>query len=114
MSRLYCLAKRERSGHAGRRQPSDRLLALRREEAEASSNEAVTYKEFAKRIERMREENLAFLSRSKRAGKSSREGFESAHAAGHKCCAEISNRTIPTTNITPPKIIARRPISRYG
>ena len=56
-------------GHAGRRETSDRLTRLRGQEAEEGSNEAATYNQFAQRIEQMRDENLAFLSRSKRAGK---------------------------------------------
>jgi SAM-dependent methyltransferase len=53
----------------GRAAPSDRLLELRRKEAEAHSNDFATYTDFATRIERMREKNLAYLSSAKKAGK---------------------------------------------
>jgi SAM-dependent methyltransferase len=55
--------------HAGRRPVSDRLQALRQAEDRAHSNELATYQEFARRIERMKAENLAYLDRAKRAGK---------------------------------------------
>jgi len=57
------------AGHAGRRMVSERLLELRRREMQDESNEISTYKEFAKRIERMKDENLVYLSRAKRLGK---------------------------------------------
>ena len=49
--------------------PSDRLRQLVRAEAEEHSNDFATYLEFARRIERMKAENLAFLDRAKAAGK---------------------------------------------
>lgn len=55
--------------HRGKREPSDRLLAMRQAEIEEKSNEFETYLEFARRIERMKEENLSYLDRAKRAGK---------------------------------------------
>jgi hypothetical protein len=55
-------------GHLGRRQPSPRLEALRAAEEEASANELETYRDFAVRIEQMKEENLAFLDEAKRLG----------------------------------------------
>jgi SAM-dependent methyltransferase len=55
--------------HEGRRQPSERLKALQQAEMADKSNEFATYLDFARRIERMREENLAYLSEAKRAGK---------------------------------------------
>jgi 2-polyprenyl-3-methyl-5-hydroxy-6-metoxy-1,4-benzoquinol methylase len=55
--------------HAGKRPVSDRLAALRQAEAQAGSNELATYHEFARRIERMKAENLAYLDRAKQAGK---------------------------------------------
>lgn len=53
----------------GKRPPSDRLQALRQLEVEEKSNEFSTYTEFARRIERMKEENLAYLEKAKRQGK---------------------------------------------
>ena len=55
-------------GHLGRRQPSPRLEALRAAEEESSANELETYRDFAVRIEQMKEENLAFLDEAKRLG----------------------------------------------
>lgn len=55
--------------HRTRRQPTDRLNRLRAAEAAASSNELETYLEFARRIERMKAENLAYLDEAKRLGK---------------------------------------------
>jgi 2-polyprenyl-3-methyl-5-hydroxy-6-metoxy-1,4-benzoquinol methylase len=55
--------------HAGRRPVSERLQALRQAEDQAHSNELATYQEFARRIGRMKEENLAYLDRAKQAGK---------------------------------------------
>ncbi len=55
--------------HRARARPSDRLEALRHEEAVAGSNELASYRRFAERILRMRDENLAYLDRTKAAGK---------------------------------------------
>jgi len=55
--------------HRERARPSDRLEALRHEELVAGSNELATYHRFAERLLRMREENLAYLDRTKAAGK---------------------------------------------
>jgi 2-polyprenyl-3-methyl-5-hydroxy-6-metoxy-1,4-benzoquinol methylase len=55
--------------HAGKRPVSDRLAALRQAETQAHSNDLATYQEFARRIERMKAENLAYLDRAKQAGK---------------------------------------------
>jgi 2-polyprenyl-3-methyl-5-hydroxy-6-metoxy-1,4-benzoquinol methylase len=55
--------------HAGKRAPSDRLEALRKAERDDRSNEFSTYLEFAGRIERMKEENLDYLEKTKRKGK---------------------------------------------
>jgi SAM-dependent methyltransferase len=55
--------------HQGRLQPSDRLSKLLRAEADDGCNEAAAYRLFAKRIERMKEENLAYLDRARNAGK---------------------------------------------
>jgi hypothetical protein len=54
---------------ARRRAPSQRLQALRQAELRDRSNELETYREFARRIERMRDENLAYLDRRKAAGR---------------------------------------------
>ncbi len=49
--------------------PSDRLRALLRAEAAEHSNDFATYLDFARRIEQMKAENLAWLDRAKAAGK---------------------------------------------
>ena len=56
-------------GHQGRWQPSARLQALRAAEEESRANDLETYREFAVRIERMKEENLAYLDEAKRLGR---------------------------------------------
>ncbi|MFM7437895.1 MAG: class I SAM-dependent methyltransferase [Snowella sp.] len=56
--------------HQGNKEPSDRLTAMRQAEVTEKSNEFATYLEFAKRIEQMKKENLAYLSQAKAAGKS--------------------------------------------
>lgn len=55
--------------HQGRRPPSERLAALRDAEDAAKSNEFETYVDFARRIEVMKEENLAYLREARHAGK---------------------------------------------
>jgi SAM-dependent methyltransferase len=55
--------------HRERARPSDRLEALRHEELVAGTNELATYHRFAERLLRMRDENLAYLDRTKAAGK---------------------------------------------
>ena len=55
--------------HAGKRQPSDRLAALRQAEIDERSNELVTYRDFAQRMEQMKAENLAYLQQAKQQGK---------------------------------------------
>ncbi len=55
--------------HAGRRRPSARLEELIRTEAREKTNSLETYLDFARRIESMKQENLAFLDAAKRAGK---------------------------------------------
>lgn len=55
--------------HKGNRQPSERLQVLRQAEHEGRSNEFCTYVEFARRIARLKEENLTYLERGKRQGK---------------------------------------------
>jgi SAM-dependent methyltransferase len=49
--------------------PSARLKELQAAEAADHSNDFSTYRDFARRIERMREENLAFLTQAKTGGK---------------------------------------------
>lgn len=55
--------------HQGRRQPTPRLQELRQKEGEDRANALETYQEFAQRIERMKEEDLVILRRTKQAGK---------------------------------------------
>jgi len=55
--------------HAGRRTESARLGELRQQERRDGSNDRETYQAFARRIERMREENLAFLRQRRAEGK---------------------------------------------
>ena len=55
--------------HKGIKEPSDRLTEMREAEVTEKSNEFATYLDFAKRIEQMKIENLAYLSQAKAAGK---------------------------------------------
>jgi SAM-dependent methyltransferase len=55
--------------HRGKRLPTAALQKLRREEEEAHSNDFATYREFARRIERMKARDLAYLEKAKQAGK---------------------------------------------
>jgi 2-polyprenyl-3-methyl-5-hydroxy-6-metoxy-1,4-benzoquinol methylase len=55
--------------HKGTQETSDRLLEMREAEVTEKSNEFATYLDFAKRIEQMKLENLAYLSQAKAAGK---------------------------------------------
>ena len=55
--------------HKGSRQPSERLLTLRKAETDAHANEFATYLDFAERIKRMKDENLAYLQHAKRNNK---------------------------------------------
>lgn len=55
--------------HSGRREPSQRLLALREEESVCRSNELETYKNFGKRIAALKKANLSYLSQKKHEGK---------------------------------------------
>ena len=54
--------------HQGKRSPSRHLETLRQEERKQKSNEFLTYIAFAKRIERMKTETLAYLDRAKSQG----------------------------------------------
>lgn len=55
--------------HRGKRTPSERLDAMRAEEDHTGANELTTYLEFVKRIEVMKEENIAYLKQKKAEGK---------------------------------------------
>jgi SAM-dependent methyltransferase len=55
--------------HKGKQKPSERLLAMRRAEDEAGTNNIETYHEFYRRIQKMKEENLAYLKKAKADGK---------------------------------------------
>ena len=55
--------------HQGRRPPTERLLALMRAEDEENSNSIDTYREFARRVERMKQRDREYLSQAKAAGK---------------------------------------------
>lgn len=55
--------------HKGKRQPSERLQGLRQAEEHEKSNELSTYLEFARRIERMKKDNLTYLEKAKKQGK---------------------------------------------
>lgn len=55
--------------HQGRREPTERLNKLRASEERNCSNELATYLEFARRIEQMKAENVAYLEEAKRLGK---------------------------------------------
>ena len=55
--------------HQGQKMPSDRLEKLRQAEVEEKSNEFSTYLDFAKRIEQMKVDNLAYLDKAKQEGK---------------------------------------------
>ncbi|MDZ4783097.1 MAG: class I SAM-dependent methyltransferase [Planctomycetia bacterium] len=55
--------------HRGRQLPSARLQSLRAVEYARNSNALSTYLDFARRVERMRERNVAYLDRQKQAGK---------------------------------------------
>ena len=55
--------------HQGQKAPSDRLQKMRQAEVEEKSNEFSTYLDFAKRIEQMKVDNLAYLDKAKQEGK---------------------------------------------
>jgi len=55
--------------HMGKRTASEKLHAMRAEEDKSGCNALATYQEFAKRITRMKDENLAYLHAAKKAGK---------------------------------------------
>lgn len=55
--------------HQGRRQPTPRLQSMRAAETASRSNDLATYQEFARGIERMKVDNLAYLDEARRLGK---------------------------------------------
>ena len=55
--------------HQGKRAPSERLQAMRQAERDERSNQLGTYHDFARRIEQMKRDNLAYLDTAKRQGK---------------------------------------------
>lgn len=55
--------------HKGKREPSARLHSLRQAEQDEKSNDFSTYTEFARRIEQMKTENLAYMEKAKQQGK---------------------------------------------
>ncbi|YAI81922.1 MAG: methyltransferase domain-containing protein [cyanobacterium endosymbiont of Rhopalodia sterrenbergii] len=55
--------------HKGNKKNTDRLLTMRRAEVNEKSNELSTYLDFAKRIEQMKVDNLAYLEKAKKDGK---------------------------------------------
>jgi SAM-dependent methyltransferase len=56
-------------GHQGRHPPTPALLALRREEEEARSNELATYAAFARQVQRMKQRDLEYLESARVRGK---------------------------------------------
>ncbi len=52
--------------HQGTKETSDRLLKMRQAEIDQKSNKLSTYLEFAKRIEQMKIDNLAYLEKAKK------------------------------------------------
>ena len=56
-------------GHTGVRPPTERLQQLRKEENASGCNTLQAYREFNERIQRMKQENLAYLQKAKDAGK---------------------------------------------
>jgi SAM-dependent methyltransferase len=56
-------------GHKGERAPTERLQRLRKEEDASGCNTLQAYREFNERIQRMKQENLAYLQKAKQSGK---------------------------------------------
>lgn len=56
-------------GHQGAKPPSERLQQMRQAETDAKSNEIGIYHTFAKRVAKMKQDNLAYLSDKKAVGK---------------------------------------------
>ena len=55
--------------HKGGRQPSERLLKMRKEENASECNTVMAYHNFYKRVQQMKHDNLAYLNEAKKAGK---------------------------------------------
>ncbi|MEK7188182.1 MAG: class I SAM-dependent methyltransferase [Patescibacteria group bacterium] len=55
--------------HRGKQKSSDRLHAMRKAEAEEKTNDIETYRAFSRRIQSMKDENVAYLRQAKQAGK---------------------------------------------
>ncbi|MDZ8260894.1 class I SAM-dependent methyltransferase [Nostoc sp. ChiQUE01b] len=55
--------------HKEKKEPSDRLQAMRQAEVDEKSNDLSTYLEFARRIQQMKSENLVYLQQAKQQGK---------------------------------------------
>jgi len=55
--------------HTGKKEPSDRLMEMREAEERDRSNDLATYLEFYERIKQMKIENLAYLDKAKKEGK---------------------------------------------
>jgi SAM-dependent methyltransferase len=55
--------------HAGKRQPSERLNELKRQEDDSGSNDISTYRDFARRVDAMKRRDLSYLERTKQEGK---------------------------------------------
>lgn len=55
--------------HKGKRQPTKRLGRLKQQEHECQSNQLSTYLTFAQKINKMKKENLQYLSNAKKQGK---------------------------------------------
>jgi hypothetical protein len=55
--------------HKGKTKPTSRLLELKQKETADQSNEFETYRKFAKNIERMKQENVAYLDKAKKQNK---------------------------------------------
>jgi len=55
--------------HRGKKQKTKRLFDLMKKEEESKCNEYETYKKFAKKIDKLKEENLSFLEKRKNEGK---------------------------------------------
>ena len=56
-------------GHTDNRKPTDHLLAMREDERASGCNTIEAYREFDRRIKRMKQENLDYLNAAKAAGK---------------------------------------------
>jgi SAM-dependent methyltransferase len=55
--------------HQGKRRPTERLLELITAEQQSGSNEIDTYRNFARRVEQMKERDLEYLDRTKARGR---------------------------------------------